>query len=424
MLELLIITRIYSGMEDSFRTKVWQPKGMPAYYKLIEELSKQNDMEVDAICLGKMSHRGVDRLEGFRFSGLKINFYVFPYVPVKIFKLFGSKLYTYLSGMINEVFHFFYSIKMVSRKKYDLIYIDRANIVIGGFLATFLNKKVVVRFFGVALLNRRMAGIKKWVLEPFKYLSYKAPFSYVICSKDGSGGRYFFEEYLNKETPYEILLNGVDKTGYTAGSSNIVRTKYAVPEHAKIILFLSRLDERKGLDLFIKSLRTLSETNRNFLVIIVGDGPLRRQLEYMVRERGLSDLVKFEGAVEHDITYSYYNAADIYVSLSSIANLSNTVLEAMSAGKCIVTFAKDVLDKTDYDTEEILSGKAVLINKRRAAEELPLALDDLLKNDQKIREFSESARELAGKILKSWDDRISYEISLFERISTQKKGRT
>ncbi len=416
-MKILIITRIYTALEDSIKTKSWQPRGMPAYYKLIERLNAQNDIETDAVCLGKMSHNDINKKEIFKFDNLKIRFYVIPYVPIKIFKIFGAKIYGYLSGIVNEILHFLHCINLVLHKNYDLVYIDRANIVIGAFLAAFLQKKVVVRFFGVGSLVKRTEGPKKWIKDPFKYLSYKAPFSYVICTEDGSGSRYFFGKYLNKNTPYEILLNGVNAIDFSNTNANFLRQKYNIPPNHKVILFLTRLERGKGTDLFIKSIVELAKINDTFTAIVVGDGPLREDMENDAKKYRIGHKVIFERAVPHNRVYDYYLGADIYVSLNFLGNLCNTVLEAMSAGKCIVTLKKYEVDHTDEATEDILSGNALLINKRRITEELAPLLCDLLDNKGKIEEFSDKTKKLSTTLLTNWDKRIDYEVTLLKKIA-------
>lgn len=401
-MKILIVTRIYSAMVDSIRIKQWQPKGMPAYYKLLEALDKTSNMDIDAVCLGKNVYNGIDREDVFKFPGLKINFHVIPYRP------------------LNSVFQFWHCLGLVLKNDYDLIYVDRGHVAFGAVFALFFRKKVVVRFLGIGSLIKRMSGLKKWFKYPAMYLSYKAPFRYVIYSKDGSGCRYFHRRYMNKKVPYEILLNGVDKICSNIKNSDFIRAKYGIPEKNKIVLFLGRLTKEKGAHLFVKTLSALYETNHNFFALIVGDGPLREHLEKEVKEKNLADSIKFEGGVEHNVVYDYYDGADIFVSLNSRANLCNTILEAINAGKCIVTFKKDEIDHTDEDTESMLFGNAVLINKRDVITELPAVLDELLNDENKIKELSRKTQILSGKSLPSWQERINYEIELLQRTGDEK----
>jgi len=410
-MKILVITRIYTGIMDSLRTKGWHPRGIPAYYKLLEALNKKGD-DVDAVCLGKVAHNRIARYEKFRFNNLNIDFHVVPYRKIPLVEF-------HLNDIINDISQFFYCFKLGTKKNYDLIYVDRENIIYGAIFSSFFKKKVVVRLLGIAFLIRRMEGIKRWLKAPFRYLSYKAPFSYVICSKDGSGARYFIERFMNKKVPYEILLNGVDKFEYTESynsQNNFLRVKYNIPTERKIILFLSRLSKDKGIHLFIEAMLKLSKYNQRFFALIVGDGPLRKELETIVGKSGIQDKVKFEGQIPHDLIYNYFKSSDIYVSLNLAGNLCNTILEALNAGKCIVTFKRDEIDRTDEDTEDILSGNAILIDKRKAVKELAIVLNDLVNDGEKVQSLSERAGALAKDLLPSWEERINYEVELLHKL--------
>ena len=412
-MRILLITRVYSALVSSILTNTWPPKGSPAYYKLLEVLGRKYDVE--AVCLSKGPHDGIggkDRL--LRFPENNTDFHIVPYILIK---LIGR----HLNRMVNDILQCFYCLRLVFKGKYDLIYVDRENVALGAIFAV-LGKKVVLRMLGVGYLIKRFAGWRK-LKDPIGYLNFKASFRYIICSKDGSGGRYFKSRYVNRKVPFEILLNGVDiiRDDQTGNKNKFLREKYDIPENHKIILFVGRLslDKKSGYDkgicVYIEVLAELRKRDGNFFAVIVGDGYLRKELEDRVSKKGMSDYVKFESGVLHNSIYNYFCSADIYVSLNSLGNLSNTVLEAVNAGLCVVTYKKDDHDHTDEDTEEILKGRAILIDKNRVSEELPDALDALLKNEDMIRDFSSKTKELT--LLKSWGERIDYEAEILKKIA-------
>jgi phosphatidylinositol N-acetylglucosaminyltransferase subunit A len=63
---------------------------------------------------------------------------------------------------------------------------------------------------------------------------------------------------------------------------------------------LSRLVYRKGIDLAVAILPRLCAMHAGLRVIIGGDGPMRSDLEAMVRRTGLSGRVQLVGAVKHE----------------------------------------------------------------------------------------------------------------------------
>lgn len=73
------------------------------------------------------------------------------------------------------------------------------------------------------------------------------------------------------------------------------------------------------------------------VLVIVGNGSERERLQGIARELGVEQHVRFEGAVPHGEIIQYLAAADIFLSFYDWSNVGNPLLEAMMAGKCIVT---------------------------------------------------------------------------------------
>lgn len=81
-------------------------------------------------------------------------------------------------------------------------------------------------------------------------------------------------------------------------------------ENRTVILTVSRLVKRKGIDLVIKA---LSDVDKDFLYFIVGDGPEKMHLEELVDELSLNDKVLFLGPQTDDIVLKYYSMCDFFI---------------------------------------------------------------------------------------------------------------
>lgn len=107
------------------------------------------------------------------------------------------------------------------------------------------------------------------------------------------------------------------------------------------ILFVGRLTEQKGVTYIIdavnKILKTHDALKGNIACDIIGDGPLRENLEKKVKELGLGDVIIFHGWVPREKLPSLYQNADVFVLPSSDEGMPNVVLEAMASGLPIIT---------------------------------------------------------------------------------------
>ncbi|MBW4933806.1 glycosyltransferase [Marinobacter sp. F4206] len=119
--------------------------------------------------------------------------------------------------------------------------------------------------------------------------------------------------------------------GFTSDSS--LRSKKRVPGR---ILFVGRLVEKKGLKYLIEALPRILLRHSNCELIIVGDGPERINLEDQTRRLGLSNSVRFVGALPQDKLPEYYQSANLFCAPfieadnGDVEGLGLVTVEAMS----------------------------------------------------------------------------------------------
>jgi len=142
-------------------------------------------------------------------------------------------------------------------------------------------------------------------------------------------------EFVNKHFPgdYKIIPNGVDLERFSPDVSPI--DEFC---DGKInILFVGRLEKRKGLDYLLKAYQRVKREISNSRLIIVGPGTrLRHKYEKQVKHSGLKDVV-FVGYTSYDELPRYYKAADIFCApATGWESFGIVLLEAMAVGKPIV----------------------------------------------------------------------------------------
>ncbi len=111
-------------------------------------------------------------------------------------------------------------------------------------------------------------------------------------------------------------------------------TSLGIPAGALTALWVGRLDPVKGLGVLLDAFaRVRAAVDAHLL--LAGDGPLREQLEGDLLARGLNASVHFLGS-RNDVP-SLLKSVDAFVFPSRTEGLPNALLEAMAAGKAIVT---------------------------------------------------------------------------------------
>ena len=110
------------------------------------------------------------------------------------------------------------------------------------------------------------------------------------------------------------IVPGVDSTEFSPdnlSSGNQLRTELGWIDRP-VIVCVSRLMARKGQDELIRALPIIQQTVANASLIIVGDGPYRKDLERLVKKLGLENFVHLTGKVSQAELSKWYAAGDVF----------------------------------------------------------------------------------------------------------------
>jgi len=143
------------------------------------------------------------------------------------------------------------------------------------------------------------------------------------------------KDFVHRYFPgyYNIIPNGVDIDHFSPGVSPLEEFC-----DGKInILFVGRLESRKGFNYLLDAYQVVKREVPNCRLIVVGPGTrLRHRYEKRARRRKQEDVI-FIGPVSYTELPRYYKTADIYCSPATGAESFGVVLlEAMATGKPIV----------------------------------------------------------------------------------------
>lgn len=203
-----------------------------------------------------------------------------------------------------------------------------------------------------------------------------------------------------------VIENGIDLRPYNqVVDRKTVREALGTPEDSTVFCFVGRFTEQKGVDVLLRAVARLRDQHTAFRVWLVGDGPLRAQLEQHALKEGLASYVQFLGF--RDDVPTLLGASDVFVLPSRYEALPLSVLEAMAAGlPCIVT---DVGDNAEL-VEDGITG---IVVPPENSDALAAALERLLADPEIRSRIGESARRkaqqysierVAARIMEVYDD--------------------
>jgi glycosyltransferase involved in cell wall biosynthesis len=184
-------------------------------------------------------------------------------------------------------------------------------------------------------------------------------------------------------TRLRVVAYGVDPTRFTRVTAEQVaafRARHAVPAGAVVIASVGRLVEQKDYPTQLRAFALAAQRDPSIFMLLVGDGPLRGQLEALVRELGVADRVRFAGHCE-DVPVAL-RAADVFVLASKFEPYGVAILEAKAAGAAIVA------TRVNEIPEILTEGEAIGPTGRLVPPEDPAAMADAfvaLAADQALR---------------------------------------
>lgn len=182
-------------------------------------------------------------------------------------------------------------------------------------------------------------------------------------------------------------------------------------ERDKTIVAVGRVDENKNHELLIRAFAGIAQEFPDYKLIIYGEGDLRKRLEKLAKELGLSDRVLLPGSIAN-VADAIYRSR-VFVLSSNSEGVPNTLIEAMLMGLTVI--ATDCPCGGPADLIE--SGNNGFLVPVKSVEKMKEKLQFLLSNLQIADELGKNAvktREIyeADKVYGEWE---SFLCSLSER---------
>ncbi len=173
-----------------------------------------------------------------------------------------------------------------------------------------------------------------------------------------------------------VIPNGVDLERFASGDA-ARPNDLGIGPGRRLIAFVGRLEEQKGLDWLLRLLPQVLEGLPQHDLAVVGSGPQRAALSRLTQQQGLADRVHFVG-FRSDVP-AILAASEVLALPSRWEGMPNVVLEAMAAGRPVVaTGAEGVIEalgpgsaqqvvRLDHGEAFVAKLRAILQNRELAA---------------------------------------------------------
>jgi glycosyltransferase involved in cell wall biosynthesis len=193
---------------------------------------------------------------------------------------------------------------------------------------------------------------------------------------------------LGITTPLALVPNGIDRQPFLPlADPELFYQKFPDVRQKTLILFLGRIDPKKGLDLLASAFAKVHAQFPNTHLIVAGPDNIGflPSVQAYFTQAGCLNAVTFTGMLTGDTKYAALAAASIYVAPSYSEGFSMSVLEGMAAGlACVIT--------AECNFPEAANAQAAYVV-RANADDITKALVNCLSNPLEAKAMGNRARQ-------------------------------
>jgi glycosyltransferase involved in cell wall biosynthesis len=407
-MRILYITPEFSGSKSFFMNgSSW--RGMPGQKYFFQQVFTG---EYEVFIIAQLSGCGAgtwkkEKIEASYFSTKEPNILsrvLYRYFPSTVFPLYYWK-----------VFLKYY--KRVKAFNPDIIYgCWTFGAGVGDLFARIFRRPLVVRMFGTGLAKY----LPEWdhirhLLAPYEYfvrtLPFKAKSNALIVTADGTFGDVIAAKLGYPAERVHKLKNGVDFKHGECVDKIEIRKRWNIPTDKFIFTYTGRLEGWKRTDRVLRVFREVHAVAKNLFLVLGGYGLDEQAIQEYAETNNFSKDLLITGPIEHEQVQDILSMSDIHLSLNDLTNLTNTTIEAMASGCCVV--ALDVGETRDLLINEY-NGLLIDLND---VDMLPRVLLDLMKDPEKRELLSKNAVKTIKSDFMTWNERIKLEFELMDALT-------
>lgn len=328
-------------------------------------------------------------------------------VPVRFFSRF--------SPQVSSIREFAFSRELTlwlwqNVSKYELLHIH----AIFSYPSTIA--MTIARLQGIPYIVRPLGQLCEWSLQQSFYkkqiylkLIEKANLNYSHSIHFTSEPEKQEASQLKLISPSFVIPHGIYISDIITNARERLRQHLNLPDDEPIILFLSRLHHKKGLDYLIPALAKLTDYRFTFVLAGSGDANYENEIKSLLIANGIQNRTHFTGFVTGEIKDLLLQGSDLFALTSYSENFGVAVLEALSAGVPVIVTPGVAL--------------ANLVTQQNLGYVTEFDVNDIAASIQQALDYPHQAKEMGDRARKficenyTWDCIASKLISIYANIN-------
>ena len=256
-----------------------------------------------------------------------------------------------------------------------------------GFLATRLRRRplvLTVRGSDIHLLEKGM--VRRLHQKIYGWMDM------VVAVSEDIGRK--LEEAGVERSKIRVVYNGVDER-FQPGEGRAAREQLGLPQDRFILLFVGLLVPVKGIDVLLEAMQRVDDPR--LLCVLVGDGELRRDLQWQAEDGGLGEQVIFAGRQPSQEIPVWMQAADLLILPSRSEGRPNVVLEAQACGLPVIA------TRVGGTPELICDGENGLLVESGDPDGLARGIGELMDDPERRQQLGQAGRYTILQDGLTWD---------------------
>jgi glycosyltransferase involved in cell wall biosynthesis len=217
---------------------------------------------------------------------------------------------------------------------------------------TYIEPLKIAKKYGIPYRVVHGHNIRQGGSSVHRYIHYLNKLSVELYATDffacsDLAAKWTYPERIYKNDVFKVINNAIDseKFEFNEKTRTEARNEFGIAKDAFVIGHVGRFHPQKNHDFLIDIFREIHYKNNNSILLLVGDGDLRSQIEKKINSMGLMDSVVFTG-VRKDVE-TVFQAMDAFVFPSHYEGLGIVLVEAQAAGLKCFTSKKVVPNDVD-----------------------------------------------------------------------------
>jgi glycosyltransferase involved in cell wall biosynthesis len=285
-------------------------------------------------------------------------------------------------------------VRLLRRERFDVVHTHSSKAgILGRLAARIAGVPVVVHTLHSLVFHEYQAA---WKNSVYIWLKRRcAPITDLLISVNDRTTRGALAAGIGRPEQYLTIYSGFELDRFLTIRDRLTveaaKQRLGIPPAAPVVGKIARLFPLKGHEQFLPAAAEIARMNPAVWFLLVGDGPIRPEIEQQFAALGLRDRTVFTGRVPPDEVPACIQAMDVVVHTSLREGLARVLPQAGAVGKPIVTFD---LDGAPEVVKEGVSGYLV---KPLDTSTLARRVIELLADPERSHRMGESGRAFVEK---------------------------